>query len=184
MLPCRDITLGRRSIMTSGKHLIKYILVVLLALVGGAVVTTGAPTGVAARGTSGPQRTDIVSILDKTGYNYTKIENNIWEIEFKGKNFKEFPVRIIQADDLTILMCKIADRKDLIQKEALYQKLLELNDSMDTIKFAISKDMLYGRIEMHTRLLNEKELAYLLSQMSGAIDEAYPQIKQYLGGDK
>jgi|ERR1700733_14098963 hypothetical protein len=124
---------------------------------------------------------DLASMLDKTGYNYRKVDKDVWEIKFTGKNLPEFPVRIVQADDITILMTKLADRKDLVHTEGLYIKLLELNDSMDNIKFAISKDMLYGRIEMHTRVINEAELKYLLEQMSGAIDEAYPQIKQYLG---
>jgi len=124
---------------------------------------------------------DLVSMLDKTGYHYTKIDKGIWEIEFTGKNLKEFPVRVIQADDLTILMTKLADRKDLVKRDALFVKLLELNDSMDNIKFALSKDMLYGRIEIHTKVLTDNELKYLLEQMSGAIDQAYPDIKPYLG---
>ncbi|HEY6330237.1 MAG TPA: hypothetical protein VI756_12935, partial [Blastocatellia bacterium] len=69
---------------------------------------------------------ELVTMLDKTGYPYTKIDNNIWEIQFKGDNLKEFPVRIIQTEDVTVLMTKLADRKDLVDREALYLRLLEL----------------------------------------------------------
>jgi len=150
--------------MTRIKH------VILLGL----IITVGAGLAQA----TPPQ--DMASMLDHTGYNYKKIDKGVWEITFTGKNLPEFPVRIAQSDDLTILMCKIADRKDVIRPEGLYPKLLELNDSLDTVKFAMSKEMVYGRIDMHTRLVNEAELKYLLEQMSGAIDEAYPQIKQFL----
>lgn len=148
------------------------------AIVAAAIIMSVCPAGLGAP----PQ--ELVTMLDKTGYPYSKIDNNIWEVQFKGDHLKEFPVRIIQTQDVTVLMTKLADRKDLVDKEALYLRLLELNDSMDNIKFAISKDMVYGRIEIHTRLLNESELKYLLGQMSAAIDQAYPEIQKYLGNQR
>jgi hypothetical protein len=81
-------------------------------------------------------------------------------------------------------MAKLADRKKLARTDQLFQRLLELNDKMDTVKFALSPDMLYVRIELHSRLLDEKELQYAIDQTSAAVDQSYPQIKQFLPASK
>jgi hypothetical protein len=128
---------------------------------------------------------DLVALLEKAGYtSYTKVDDGVWEIQFKGKNIPEFPVRVALAEDIVLVMAKLADRKKLVHTDQLFQKLLELNDKMDTIKFALSPEMLYIRLELHTRLLDEKELHYALDQTSAAVDESYPQIKQFLSGSK
>ena len=128
---------------------------------------------------------ELVALLDKAGYTgYTKVDDGVWEIQFKGKNLAEFPVRVVLSEDIVLIMARLADRKKLVRTDQLFQKLLELNDKMDTIKFALSPDMLYVRIELHTRLLDEKELQYAIDQTSAAVDQSYPQIKQFLPGSK
>lgn len=129
--------------------------------------------------------TDMTAMLDKAGYsNYTKVDDGVWELQFKGKNIPEFAVRVALSEDVVLVMAKLADRKKLVRTEQLFQKLLELNDKMDTIKFALSSDMLYVRLELHSRLLDDKELHYAIEQTSAAVDESYPQIKQFLYGSK
>jgi len=128
---------------------------------------------------------ELVALLDKAGYTgYTKVDDGVWEIQFKGKNIAEFPVRVALSEDIVLVMAKLADRKKLVRTDQLFQKLLELNDKMDTIKFALSPDMLYVRIELHTRLLDEKELQYAIDQTSAAVDQSYPQIRQFLPASK
>ena len=128
---------------------------------------------------------DLTSLLDKAGYNnYTRVDDGVWEIQFKGKNIPEFAVRVALSEDVVLIMSKLADKKRLVHPEQLFQKLLELNDKMDTIKFALSSEMLYVRIELHTRLLDEKELQYAIDQISAAVDQSYPQIKPFLPGSK
>jgi hypothetical protein len=128
---------------------------------------------------------ELVALLDKAGYTgYTKVDDGVWEIQFKGKNLPEFAVRVALSEDIVLIMARLADRKKLVRADQLFQKLLELNDKMDTIKFALSPDMLYVRIELHTRLLDEKELQYAIDQTSAAVDQSYPQIKQFLPASK
>jgi hypothetical protein len=150
-----------------------------------ATVLAGAKPGLAARQQKTITAADLVALLEKAGYSgYTKVDDGIWEIQFKGKNLPEFPVRIVLSEDIVLIMARLADRKKLVHTEQLFQKLLELNDKMDTVKFALSSEMLYVRLELHSRLLDEKELHYALDQMSAAVDEAYPQIKHFLSGSK
>lgn len=153
-----------------------------------AALTTGATTrshGLAAPHQKTITAPDLTALLDKAGYNnYTRVDDGVWEIQFKGKNIPEFAVRIALSEDVVLIMAKLADKKRLVHPEQLFQKLLELNDKMDTVKFALSSEMLYVRIELHTRLLDEKELQYAIDQISAAVDQSYPQIKPFLPGSK
>jgi hypothetical protein len=158
-----------------------------LLLLSASIVTiwAGGGRGLAASQQKTITPADLVALLEKAGYSgYTKVDDGIWEIQFKGKNLPEFPVRIVLSEDIVLVMAKLADRKKLVRTEQLFQRLLELNDKIDTVKFALSPEMLYVRLELHSRLLDEKELHYALDQTSAAVDEAYPQIKQFLSGSK
>jgi hypothetical protein len=156
----------------------------LLSASFGTVGTVGRP-GLAASQQKTITAPDMIALLEKAGYaGYTKVDDGIWEIQVKGKNLPEFSVRVVLSEDIVLVMTRLADRKKLVHTEQLFQKLLELNDKMDTVKFALSSEMLYVRLELHSRLLDEKELHYVLDQLAAAVDEAYPQIKQFLAVSK
>ena len=123
---------------------------------------------------------EVAGLLEKSGYNYTKVSDGVWQIQFKGKNIGEFPVRVAVGGDILVTLAKIADRKDLKLQAAFLTKLLELNDSIDSVKIVLSDEMLYVRMDTRLRALDAEELKYVLGQISGAVDEIYPQIKQYL----
>lgn len=127
---------------------------------------------------------EIVALLEKSGYAYTKVRDGVWEIPGTGKNLKEFGIRLALADDIILVMVKLGDRKDLKLQPALLTKLLELNHKFDWIKLALAEDMLYLRMDAHVRLLDNQELKYLVEQIANAADETYPQIKQFLAGAK
>jgi hypothetical protein len=128
-----------------------------------------------------PAATKISVLLEKLGYKYKKVGDNVWEIPFSGKNLSDFPVRITTAGgDLILVLTKLADRNAVNMSDGFAVKLLELNDAMDTVKFALSEEMLYARLELHERIVDQQELKYMLDQLSGAVDEAYPQIKAFL----
>ncbi|HKV38927.1 MAG TPA: YbjN domain-containing protein [Blastocatellia bacterium] len=157
---------------------------ITLVVMAAATSATATAAGRPASQTAKYSNATVAALLEKAGYDYSKIGDGIWEIQFKGKNVAQFPVRVVLSQDIILVMAKLADRKDVALSAPLFQKLLELNDSMDTVKFALSQDMLYMRLELHARLVDEEELKYLLGQVSGAVDEAYPQIKQFLPKEK
>jgi Putative bacterial sensory transduction regulator len=127
---------------------------------------------------------EIVALLEKSGYSYSKVREGVWEIPGTGKNLKEFGIRLALADDVLLVMVRLADRKDLKLQPALMTKLLELNHKYDWIKLALSEDMLYLRMDTHVRLVDSQELKYLIEQIANATDETYPQIKQFVTGAK
>ena len=128
--------------------------------------------------------TDIVALLEKSGYSYRKVSDGLWEIPGTGKNLKEFGIRLALADDLLLVMVKLAGRKELRLEPALLTKLLELNHKFDSIKLALSEDMIYLRMDAHLRLLDDQELKYLVEQIANATDETYPQIKPFVTAAK
>lgn len=128
--------------------------------------------------------TEIVALLEKSGYSYKKVDDGLWEVPGTGKNLKEFGIRLALADDILLVMVKLAARKDLKLEPALLTKLLELNHKFDSIKLALSEDMLYLRMDTHVRLLDNQELKYLVEQIANAADETYPQIKPFVAGAK
>jgi hypothetical protein len=148
---------------------------VLSVLLTAAVCRAQAPASGAAK-----ESGDIVLLLEKSGYKYTKVSDGVWEITFAGKNTGDFPVRLALAGNIVLAITKLADRKELSLDAAFLVKLLECNDQFDFVKLSLSKDMLYLRMETSTRLLDGQELKHVLEQVSAATDEIYPQIKQYL----
>ncbi len=127
---------------------------------------------------------EIAALLERSGYSYKKVGDGVWEVPGTGKNLKEFGIRLALADDVLLVMVKLVDRKDLKLEPALSTKLLELNHKFDSIKLALSEDMLYLRMDTHVRLLDDQELKYLVEQIANATDETYPLIKQFVTGAK
>jgi hypothetical protein len=122
----------------------------------------------------------VAALLDGSGRPYSKVREGVWEIDFTGDNVKRFPVRLAMADELLVVISKIADRKDLTLGPELLTKCLEMNHHMDSIKVALSEEMLYVRMDVRWRTLDPAELKYVLDQISAATDEISPQIKPYL----
>lgn len=143
--------------------------------------TSGCSARAQDKSKSGPA---IVALLEKSGYSYSKVRDGVWEIPGTGKNLKEFGIRLALADDILLVMVRLADRKDLKLQPALMTKLLELNHKFDWIKLALSEDMLYLRMDTHVRLVDNQELKYLVEQIANATDETYPQIKPFVTGAK
>lgn len=159
----------------------KFKLVFALSLAALVLLTTPIHQ---ARAQSKKSVSDIVALLEKSGYTYTKVSDGVWEIPGTGKNLKEFGIRVVVADDILLVMVKLAERKNLRLQPPLLTKLLELNHKFDSIKVALSEDMAYLRMDTHLRLMDGEELKYLVEQIANAADETYPQVKQFIGNPK
>lgn len=161
----------------------KHKVIIASSIVALILLTTLMPASARAQ-TKTKGAPEIVALLEKSGYTYTKVSDGVWEIPGTGKNLKEFGIRLALADDILLVMVKMADRKDLKLQPALLTKLLELNHKFDSIKLALSEDMAYLRMDTHLRLLDGEELKYLVTQIANAADETYPQVKPFIGATK
>ena len=127
-----------------------------------------------------PAAAGLLGVIEKSGYTYTKVADGIYEVPATGKNLKEFPLRLTQAEDLIIVIAKLADRKNITISAPLTLKLMEMNDNYYVVKFALSAEMLYARIDIHSRVIDVDELKSLVELMAHVVDEAYPEIKAFL----
>jgi hypothetical protein len=112
---------------------------------------------------------DLVVLLEKSGHKYSKVDDGVWEIMYEGKNMKSIPVRVTMAENILVTLAKLADRKDLTLDPVLLVKLLELNNDFDYVKLALTKSMLYVRMDSPLRLLDAAELNHVLEQVSAAV---------------
>ena len=122
----------------------------------------------------------LPALLEKSGYSYSKVSDGIYEIPATGSNLKEFGVRVTEAGDLILFIFKFAGRSQVTIKEPLALKLLQMNDDYDVVKFALSGEMLYARIDVRARLFDVNELKSMVELMAHVVDEAYPQIKPFI----
>lgn len=129
---------------------------------------------------SGSSAARVLAALEKSGHTYRKVDEGIWAVGLSGKNIKEIAVVVVAVEDSVLVQAQLAGRKDLSLKEALLVKLLELNHEYDASKLALSEEMLYARTEMRAKLVDAKELDYLITQVAALADEAYPQIKPFV----
>ena len=152
-----------------------HLIVVVLMIAG---ISNGMSLTMQSQGK--PVASGLPGLLEKSGYSYSKVTEGIYEVPATGKNLKQFPLRLTLADDLLIVIAKIADRKDVAINQAIAVKLLELNDDYDSVKFALSEEMLYVRMDVHVRLVDAEELKYLVEQMARVVDETYVHLKPFI----
>lgn len=120
----------------------------------------------------------LVALLEKSGYNYSKVDEGTYQVGATGKNLKEFDVNVLLSGDVVLVMARLADRKELSKKSDFLTKLLELNHHFDSVKLAYTEDMLYARIDNHLRIMDVQELKYMIDQVANVTDETYPQIQK------
>jgi hypothetical protein len=168
----RNVHVGQqRGTMVHCNRLLPALLTIMM--VAGAV---NPPEAKAATKTAA----DLVMLLEKSGHEYSKVDDNVWKIMFQGKNMKSFSVHLTIAGGVLVTLAKLADRKSVKLDPALLTKMLELNNDFDYVKLALNDNMLYIRMDSPLRVLDVEELNHVLEQVSAAADEAYPQISPFV----
>ena len=168
--------LSKESPVRTSKVIVVFAMLIVIATMGSPAKGQSQTKQPAAK----PAAAGLLGVIEKSGYTYTKVADGIYEVPATGKNLKEFPLRLTQAEDLIIVIAKLADRKNITISAPLTLKLMEMNDNYDVVKFALSAEMLYARIDIHARVIDVDELKSLVELMAHVVDEAYPEIKAFL----
>ena len=161
---------------------IPLVLVVVCALFQAAATPQTQTQSNEAKSSASEDR--LLSALDKSGYEYRKVDKGVWVIDLKGKHLSEIRVIASAVEDSILLQADIADRKSLKLNEGLLVKLLELNHQYDEAKIALAEKRLYARADLHTKLVDGEELGFLINQVAVLADEAYQQAKPFVGSAK
>ena len=124
----------------------------------------------------------VLQLLESTGLGYTKAQDNVWVIKYKGQQLSEFSVIVIYSQNMLIFVSVVAEKKEYKTPPDLLQKLLALNDDLDRVKIGIDNDDgdLFVRIDLSLRVVDETEFKANLEQISAAVDETYAVLKPYL----
>ncbi|HKP85703.1 MAG TPA: TonB family protein [Blastocatellia bacterium] len=150
----------------------------------------GGAQGAAPGGLHGGQRSNqsrmiastggLLAALERSGYRYSKVGEGVWDVAATGKNIGEFSIRVTMAEELILMLVKLADRKDVTAKNPLLLKLLEMNHRFDAARVALSDDMLYARIDVRARVADREEFNYAVEQLARVTDEIYPELKTFI----
>ncbi len=123
----------------------------------------------------------IIQLLEESGHNYGKADENVWTIRYKGEHLSEFGVIVIGHKNLLILVGVVAEKKDFNATPEVMKKLLSLNEDFDRVKVGIDEEGdLFNRIDMSLRVVDAQELKTNLDTISNAVDQTYAAIKPYL----
>lgn len=133
-----------------------------------------------ARAQSSSDNSDIVRILDQSGYKYTDEGDNTWNLKVSGKTFQSMDVKLLVVEDEVMVMYVVVDRDQFADTAEADHKMLELNHRFDFIKYGLSKQWLYIRIDQQRRLLDAQELKFMVTQLVNSFDESYDEIKPFI----
>lgn len=139
----------------------KQILLALLILASFA-------TGSAAQSTG-----KIDSLINKTGYEFSKAGDKLWVTKVEGKNAKEIALIVAESEGMTILFTVVAEKAITLTPTQMKQ-ILKLSIALDKVKIGLDEDdNLMVRIDLNTRTLDKEELEQALDQLGGAADEVF-----------
>ncbi len=133
------------------------------------------------------QETTVVKVerlLNQTGYNVVKKTNNVWFINFTGKNSPPFKV-VISTDqdevtDIVIFVTLIKKNSFVHSVEAL-SNLLKYNHKIDRVKVGFDSDEdVSVRVDCSSRIVDVPELKAIIQQIAAASDEIYGGMKPFL----
>jgi len=114
----------------------------------------------------------LPQLLEQSGYNYSKVSDNVWVIPFNGKILKDFNVIITPQEGLAVIFVIVAQQKELKVTPELMRALLRMNADFDRVKVGIDKDGdLFVRVDASERVLDVEELKTNIEQVAAAADE-------------
>lgn len=127
----------------------------------------------------------MVELLEASGYSYTKANDTVWTIPFKGKALTQFSVYVAYSSGLVVVGAVPAEKRQLKVTPELLHRLLKFNDDLDRVKVAIDSDGdISVRIDTSLRVLDAEEFKVVVEQVAAAADEVYAGIKPLLIPDK
>lgn len=127
----------------------------------------------------------IASLLESSGYSYTKAADSVWAIPFEGKALSKFDVVASTEQDMLVLFVIVAKAKSLRVTPELMRSMLKLNGDLDRVKIGIDKDGdAFVRIDLSVRTLDTQEFKSNIEQVAAGADEVYTAIRPFVTASK
>lgn len=123
----------------------------------------------------------VARLLNDSNIKFTKIDKTTWTIPFEGRSMKDITVVTSVGQGVVVVFALIPDSKNIRFPAATLQKLLNLNEAMDRVKIGIDKPgLVFVRIDMTLRTLDQEELSTAIDQVAAAVDEVHGNIREHL----
>lgn len=124
----------------------------------------------------------IARLLDQSGYSYTKVDEGVWTVKFKGKAFSDFNVMIFPAADTLVVMVVVAEKKSMKGNppEMMY-KLLKSNFNADFVKIGLDDDDDFVvRADLRIRTLDLQEFKETVEQVAAFADQVFTTVRPFM----
>lgn len=117
----------------------------------------------------------LSSIIDKTGYEFTKTDGGIYITKVEGKHNKEIYIIAAESENLVILFSVVKEKAFTGISVEQYKQLLILALNLDRIKIGLDDEdeTLMVRIDFSSRTLDAEELTEGLDQIGRAADKVF-----------
>jgi hypothetical protein len=151
-----------------------------IALIVNASFTSEAKTPVRTQGGQ-EAKAKVAQLLEMSGYQYRKLQDNVWVIDYTGNQLKSFQVIVTSTTDLMLAGVVVAEKANMRPTAEFFYKLLKLSHDYDLIKIGLDgDDDLFVRVEARVKLLDAGEFKAYIKQLAAASDEVYGQIRLLL----
>ena len=144
-------------------------LVLLLAFAAPAALAQTGPTS------------KVGQLLKASSYDFSQKNDAVWSADFKGKALSSFRLVVAVQDDVMVTFVTVAEKARVPLSVDFMHKLLRYNSTLDRVKVGLDDDGdLFVRCDASVRILDGKELAAIVDQVSAAADEVYKGIANSL----
>lgn len=124
-------------------------------------------------------------IAIEAGYQYEKINDQVWRFLFTGRHLSEIDVVAVWQGQLFVLGAVITPNpltpNSGSQVAQIMEQMLILNDRLDYVKIGFNREQRIAvRADLSTRTLDAQELRQLIDQVAASADFVYGAIKSFL----
>jgi len=123
----------------------------------------------------------VGQLLKASSYDFSQKTDSVWSADFKGKSLTSFRLVVAVQDDVMVTFVTVAEKPRIPLSVDFMHKLLRFNSSLDRVKIGLDDDGdLFVRCDASVRILDGKELAAIVDQVSAAADEVYKGVANSL----
>ena len=126
----------------------------------------------------------LEALIKTSGYTSSKVSDNVWTIDFTGKQLPKFKVILSASgkdkDGIVVIFANPAEKSRLPSTANFMMLLLKANHDFDYVKVGIDGD---GDVFVRADIPDSVDGAYfknLVEQVAAATDQLYGRIKPLL----
>ncbi len=122
----------------------------------------------------------VLSLLESSGYRYTKVSASTWRITFKGKQLPSVPVLVIAKTDRMVVRAVVAGKDEAVNPTEVMRALLRMNADLSGAGLLIDENNDYVAEARPPLQIDTAGFKACLSAVARAADSAYGAVQPHL----